>query len=146
MDRFFRACEEHVVAGWEILKDLKFVAAVSCNSTHDEIRDLFLQGYEMVIATALEVKFFDMKLHQYVPVISTTKISDIRMYSLEWLPKLCIAVFLKIWVTSDSKYKANIHDHGSWYSEMCNLNCRLSGISLSIKIESNHENLKCGVL
>jgi len=81
VDKFFCACEEHVVSGWEILKDLKFVASVSCNSTHDEIRDLFLQGYEMVIATALEVKFFDMKLQQYAPAISTAKISDIRMYS-----------------------------------------------------------------
>ena len=51
VDRFFRACEGHVMAGWEILKDLKFVASVSCNSTPDEIWDLFLQGYEMVIAT-----------------------------------------------------------------------------------------------
>jgi hypothetical protein len=81
VDKFFRACEEHVVAGWEILKDLKFVASASCNSTHDEMRDLFLQGYEMVIATALEVKFFDMKLHQYAPAISSMKISDVRMYS-----------------------------------------------------------------
>jgi hypothetical protein len=83
VDKFFRACENHVVAGWEILKDLKFVASVACNSTHDEIRDLFLQGYEMVIDTALEVKFFDMKLHQYAPTISRAKISDIRMYSVE---------------------------------------------------------------
>jgi hypothetical protein len=45
------------------------------------MRDLFLQGYEMVIATALEVKFFDMKLHQYAPAISSMKISDVRMYS-----------------------------------------------------------------
>jgi len=81
MDKFFCACEEHVVAGWEILKDLKFVASASCDSTHEEIRDLFLQGYEMVIATALEVKFFDMKLQQYAPTISTAKISDICMYS-----------------------------------------------------------------
>ena len=83
VDKFFRACENHVVAGWEILKDLKPAASVLCNSTHDEIRDLFLQGYEMVIATALEVKFFDMKLHQYAPAISRAKISDIHMYSVE---------------------------------------------------------------
>jgi len=81
VDGFFRACETHVVEGWEILKDLKFAASVSCNGTHDEIQDLFLQGYEMVIATASEVKFFDMKLHQYAPAISTATISNIRMYS-----------------------------------------------------------------
>jgi hypothetical protein len=77
---FFRACEDHVVAGWEILKDLKFAASVSCNSTHNEIQDLFLQGYEMVIATASEVKFFDKKLHQYAPTLSRARISDICMY------------------------------------------------------------------
>ena len=81
MDGFFRTCKTHVVEGWEILKDLKFAASVLCNGTHDEIQDLFLQGYEMVIATALEVKFFDMKLHQYAPAISTATISNIRMYS-----------------------------------------------------------------
>jgi hypothetical protein len=81
VDGFFRACETHVVEGWEILKDLRFAASMSCNSTHDEIRDLFLQGYEMVIAMALEVKFFDMKLHQYTPAISTATISKICMYS-----------------------------------------------------------------
>jgi len=43
--------------GRDILKDLKFVPLVSGNSMPDEIRDLFLQGYDMVIGVASEVKF-----------------------------------------------------------------------------------------
>jgi hypothetical protein len=65
--------------GRDILKDLKFVASVSCNSTPDEVRDLFLQGYDMAIGVVSEVKFFKVKL--YAPAIPTTKLSDIRHYS-----------------------------------------------------------------
>jgi hypothetical protein len=81
VDDFFCACKTHVLEGWEFLKDLKFAASMLCNSTHDEIQDLFLQGCEMVIAMALEIKIFDMKLHQYAPAMSTATISNICMYS-----------------------------------------------------------------
>jgi hypothetical protein len=37
---------------------------VSCNDTPDEIRDLFIQGYNMEVAIALQVKFFEVKLHE----------------------------------------------------------------------------------
>jgi hypothetical protein len=67
--------------GRDILKDLKFVASVSCNSTPDEVRDLFLQGYDMAIGVVSEVKFFKVKLDEYAPAIPTTKLSDIRHYS-----------------------------------------------------------------
>ena len=73
VDTFFRNCETHTIEGREILRDLKFVASVSCNSTHDEIRDLFIQGFEMAIAVTSEVKFFEVKLDEYAPVTSTSK-------------------------------------------------------------------------
>lgn len=67
--------------GRDILKDLKFVASVSGNSMPDEIRDLFLQGYDMVIGVASEVKFFEVKLDEYAPATPMTKLSDICHYS-----------------------------------------------------------------
>jgi len=83
VDHFFTECERHVREGRrrEILYNLKFIAAVSCDSTHDEIRDLFLQGYDMVLAVASEVKFFEVKLDEFAPSVSMTKQSDIRYYS-----------------------------------------------------------------
>jgi hypothetical protein len=81
VDQFFTECERHVREGREILYDLKFMAAVSCDSTHDEIRDLFLQGYDMVMAVTSEVKFFEVKLDEFAPLVPMTKQSDIRYYS-----------------------------------------------------------------
>jgi hypothetical protein len=53
-----------VRAGRDLLDELKFIGDVSCNNTPDEIRDLFLQGYDMAIAIASQVKFLEVKLHQ----------------------------------------------------------------------------------
>lgn len=81
VDHFFTECEQHAKEGRDILHDLKFSAAVSCNSTPDEIRDLFLQGFDMVTAVTSEVKFFEVKLDEYAPSVPMTKISDVRYYS-----------------------------------------------------------------
>ena len=80
-DKFLTQCQEHASKGREILEDLKYVAAGSCNSTVGEIMDMFLQGYEMVLSVASEVKFFEVKLDSLAPCVPMTKISDIRYYS-----------------------------------------------------------------
>lgn len=83
VDRFFRQCQDHTVAGRSILKDLKYAAhMISCDSPHDEIRDLFLQGYDMVTSIMSEVRFFEIKLDEYAPAVPMSKISDIRSYSV----------------------------------------------------------------
>jgi hypothetical protein len=81
IDKFFLDCDTHVQEGRDILRDLKFVAQVSCNNTPDEIRDLFLQGYDMMIAVTSEVKFFEVKLDEYAPAVPSTKLTNIRSYS-----------------------------------------------------------------
>jgi hypothetical protein len=81
VDHFFIECEEHAKEGRRILYDLKFVAAVLCNSTHAEIRDLFLQGYDMAIAVTAEAKFFEVKLDEYAPAVPMTKLSEIRYFA-----------------------------------------------------------------
>ena len=81
VNRFFLDLETHVREGWDILTDLKFVAEVSVNNTADEIRDLFLQGYGMVMTVALEVKFFEVKLDEYAPAVPSTQMCNIRHHS-----------------------------------------------------------------
>ena len=61
---FHKGVKYHVQEGRDLLNKLKFLGEVSCNNTPNEIRDLFLQGYDMAIAIALQVKFFEVKLHQ----------------------------------------------------------------------------------
>lgn len=46
-----------------------------------EITDLFMQGYDLVLAITSEVKFFEVKLDEYAPAVPMTKISDVRSYS-----------------------------------------------------------------
>jgi hypothetical protein len=81
IDDFFLDMEARVREGRDILRDLKFVAEVSFNNTPDEIRDLFLQGYEMVMTVASEVKFFEVKLDEYAPAVPLTQTTNIRNYS-----------------------------------------------------------------
>ncbi|KII93195.1 hypothetical protein PLICRDRAFT_35380 [Plicaturopsis crispa FD-325 SS-3] len=77
---FFQEFEAHVQEGKDILEDLKHVAVCTCDSTPDEIRDLFFQGFEMVMAVCSEVKFFETKLSQYAPAIPLSKVTDYRSY------------------------------------------------------------------
>jgi hypothetical protein len=61
---FVDGTKQKIREGRDLLYDLKFLGEVSCNNTHDEIRDLFLQGYDMAIAITSQVKFFEVKLYQ----------------------------------------------------------------------------------
>jgi hypothetical protein len=61
---FVDGTKRKIREGRDLLYDLKFLGEVSCNNTHDEIRDLFLQGYDMAIAITSQVKFFEIKLYQ----------------------------------------------------------------------------------
>lgn len=70
--------EAHTVEGRGILQDLKSLGQVSEGSTPDDIRDLFFQGFELIMITLSEVKFFETKLDQLAPVMPPTQISSIR--------------------------------------------------------------------
>lgn len=80
VDRFLRECKEHAHDGREILKDLKFAGNAGMDSTYEEIRDLFLQGFEMVVAVTSEVKFCEMTLDHYAPAGPASRLSNIRTY------------------------------------------------------------------
>jgi hypothetical protein len=81
IDNFFLDMEAHVREGRNILRDLKFVAEVSFSNTPDEIRDLFLQGYEMVMTVASEVKFCEVKLDEYAPAVPLMQMTNVRNHS-----------------------------------------------------------------
>jgi hypothetical protein len=81
IDAFFEKCDQHAKEGRGILCDLKFAAELRVDSTFDEIRDLFLQGYDMVLSVASEVKFFEVKLDEYCPAVPSTQCSDICHYA-----------------------------------------------------------------
>ena len=81
INTFFEKCDQHAKEGRDILRDLKFAAELQVDSTFDEIRDLFLQGYDMVLSVASEVKFFEVKLDEYCPAVPSTQCSDIRHYA-----------------------------------------------------------------
>lgn len=60
---------------------LFFVIPDLCCSTFDEIRDLFLQGHDMVLSVTSEVKFFEVNLDKYCPAVLSTQYFDIWHYT-----------------------------------------------------------------
>jgi hypothetical protein len=70
-----------VKAGREILRDLRGVGLNSRIGSAIEVRDIFLQTYDMILAVASEVKFFEVKLDEFAPAVAMTKVSDVRFYS-----------------------------------------------------------------
>ena len=81
VDKFFETCEHHAKAGRQILRDLRDVALDSHISSTTEVRDMFLQIYDMILAVASEVKFFEVKLDEFAPAVTMMNVSDIRFYS-----------------------------------------------------------------
>lgn len=82
-DRFLSGVLEHSTEGRYLLRDLKALGDAGLDSTPDEIRDLFMQGFELAVSTMAEVKFFELKLDQYAPTIPSTAVSHIRVYDVK---------------------------------------------------------------
>lgn len=80
MDAFFVRIGEHTAEGREILEQLKCAASFECDCTMGEVKDLFLQGYDMVVQVTSEVKFLESKVDQFAPAVSYSKLSDIHYY------------------------------------------------------------------
>ncbi|KAF7967192.1 hypothetical protein HWV62_35592 [Athelia sp. TMB] len=81
-DHFFRGILKHITAGRALLAQLKALGEAGLNSTPDEIRDLFMQGFDLITSTMAEVKFFELKLDQYAPIVPSSTISQIRFYDV----------------------------------------------------------------
>lgn len=72
IDDFIDRTKHIAREGRNLLDDLKFIGEVSCDNTPDKVRDLFIQGFDMAVAIALQVKFFEVKLYEIKQLKNTT--------------------------------------------------------------------------
>ena len=82
LDGFLEDIEKHVKKGRTFLYQLKNIEAGRSIGDED-LLDFFAQGLEMAIKIISEVKFFEVKLDKYAPVVSKKEESQIRYYNSE---------------------------------------------------------------
>ncbi|KAF7975666.1 hypothetical protein HWV62_8755 [Athelia sp. TMB] len=59
---FLEEVQIHTEQGRQILRNLKFLGRVSPKSTPDDVADIFLQSYDLIVGTLSEVRFYEIKL------------------------------------------------------------------------------------
>lgn len=77
---FFQWSQEHADNGRAILRDLQNMVDALHISTQEEIADLFVQGYQLTMDITSEVKFFEVKVDEFAPAVSRSKVTDINFY------------------------------------------------------------------
>jgi hypothetical protein len=82
VDEFFEELREHAQRGRDILKELRYAGGGTCVGEYGVFIDLFVQGFDMAVEIASEVKFFEVKLDEFAPVVPTVVESKIRYISL----------------------------------------------------------------
>lgn len=80
IDEFFQWSQEHADNGRAILRDLQNMVDALHISTQEEIADLFVQGYQLTMDITSEVKFFEVKVNEFAPAVSRSKVTDINFY------------------------------------------------------------------
>ena len=83
-DRFFRECEAHAHMGRCFICVLRQLVQELCRGrgSRDKLCDIFLQAFDLLVAVVSEIKFFEVKLHEYAPSNPLSKCSDVRMYAV----------------------------------------------------------------
>ena len=83
-DWFFRECEAHAHMGRRFIHALRQLVQELCHGrgSRDKLCDNFLQAFDLLIAVVSKVKFFEVKLHKYVPSNPLSKCSDVWMYAV----------------------------------------------------------------
>jgi hypothetical protein len=81
VDEFFDELDEHTANGRDILKELRYTGAGTCVGEYGVFIDLFVQGFDMAVDIASELKFFEVKLDEFAPVVPTTVESKIHYIS-----------------------------------------------------------------
>ncbi|KAL4066598.1 hypothetical protein J3A83DRAFT_4077345, partial [Scleroderma citrinum] len=72
VDQFFNECETHACIGCCLICGLRQL---------DKLCDTFLQIFDLLITVVSEVKFFKVKLHEYVPSNPLSTCSNVHMYT-----------------------------------------------------------------
>ncbi|KIJ58805.1 hypothetical protein HYDPIDRAFT_51702, partial [Hydnomerulius pinastri MD-312] len=78
-DKFFRGCESHAREGRSLLRQLQRVAQTlgAGRIPREHLVDKYLQVFDLIVVLMSEVKFFEVKLHEYAPSIPLSKVSEI---------------------------------------------------------------------
>lgn len=79
-DEFFSQCEDHVREGRAILRDLQLLAYHLPNKGSKQVKDTYIQIYDLLSAVLMEVFFFELKLDEYAPAVPLSKLSEVRYY------------------------------------------------------------------
>jgi hypothetical protein len=83
VDEFFWELEEHMQEGRYILKELRYTGGGTCVGEYGVFIDLFVQGFDMVVEIASEVKFFKVKLDEFAPIIPSVVESTTHHMSVQ---------------------------------------------------------------
>lgn len=79
LNDYFIHLECHTVAGRHLVTEIQGLGDLRTNTTDpDTIRDMFLQGFDLLSLTLAEVKFFEVKLDEYAPTIPAKHVSSLR--------------------------------------------------------------------
>lgn len=73
-DEFFSQCEDHVREGRAILRDLQLLAHHPPNKGSKQVKDTYIQIYDLLSAVLMEVFFFELKLDEYAPAVPLSKL------------------------------------------------------------------------
>ncbi|KAF7973474.1 hypothetical protein HWV62_15076 [Athelia sp. TMB] len=79
VNNYFIRLERHTVSGRHLIAEIQGLGDLRTRTTDpDLIRDMFLQGFDLLAITLAEVKFFEVKLDEHAPTIPAKHISNIR--------------------------------------------------------------------
>ncbi|KAG0693900.1 hypothetical protein DFH29DRAFT_881109 [Suillus ampliporus] len=78
-DEFFAHCEDHVCKGRVILCDLQLLAHHP-NKGPMQMKDMYIQMYDLMSLVLTEVIFFEVKLEEYAPAVPLSKVSEVQYY------------------------------------------------------------------
>ncbi|KAH7904633.1 hypothetical protein BJ138DRAFT_1119233 [Hygrophoropsis aurantiaca] len=81
IDHFFSGCEYHVKEGRAILSQLRLFIQAPRNDDLLTVIDEIIQAYDLSMEVLSELRFFEVKLDQYAPVVSSERLSKIRHYN-----------------------------------------------------------------
>ncbi|KAF7976959.1 hypothetical protein HWV62_5020 [Athelia sp. TMB] len=79
VNEYFIRLERHTIAGRNLISQIQGLGDLRTSTVDpDLIRDMFLQGFDLLTVVLAEVKFFEVKLDEYAPTIPAKHVSSIR--------------------------------------------------------------------
>ncbi|KAH7904898.1 hypothetical protein BJ138DRAFT_1106432 [Hygrophoropsis aurantiaca] len=75
-----RCCEHHVKRGRILLGHLRSFIQSPRNQKQPDIIDQFIQAYDLSMELLSELRFFELKLDEYAPAVSSECLSEARYY------------------------------------------------------------------